>query len=141
MRHLETNALSQFVVTNETRFFVSRDRSGDVYYMTFTSLAPAPPTVVSPRNADKKVDKDKEDKRGTNSTAPGDVSNTSSIIGAEGNKLDKDEGQSKLKPIRDADNESDVIAQTVHLIKTKASFTGTATLSGTQPLQLLLQFL
>ena len=73
VRHLETNALSQFVVTNRPRFFVSRDRSGDVYYMTFTSLAPAPPTVVSPRNADKKVDKDKEDKRGTNSTAPGDV--------------------------------------------------------------------
>ena len=50
-----------------------------------------------------------------------------------GSKLDKDEGQSKLKPIRDADNESDVIAQTVHPDKDKASFTGTATLSGTQP--------
>ena len=35
VRHLETFALSQFVVTNNVQYFVTRDNAGNVYYMSF----------------------------------------------------------------------------------------------------------
>ena len=38
VRQLETFALSQFVVTNRDRCFVTRDEHGSVYYLTFTDL-------------------------------------------------------------------------------------------------------